>query len=164
MGTGARIDTCNVIGGGVSSTDRIGGFIQPTSVLFRARFDKNNGMVAGFTQYMRCMIVQDRQQIAFTAPVAADLLTVATDFMSPMPLANVGRFNILYDQVIKMDVGSDYGKYVSKYINKGLLPIGFSSTSSGSISKNGLYVLTISDDSIASPSVRWNLRLRFTDK
>lgn len=145
------------IGSGDQSNQRTGNSVLLRNHLFRLRVTKN---ASASTTIFRYMIVQDTQQISDTSPTVGDVLDTV-DVDSPLNLANSGRFKILVNKTIMLHANSPmYHKesYKSMYLH-----IKFNGTAPTDIQKNGLYLLTISDQPTNTPVIDLWSRLGYRD-
>lgn len=96
------------IAGGGAINQRVGNTIKLQSLLIRFEvwgldeevIDNNDSDVA-----VRYLVVQDRQQVAGSAPALSDVLEDVTEpyiLLSPMKVANIQRFKVLRSGVMNM--------------------------------------------------------------
>lgn len=145
------------IGSGDQSNQRTGNSVLIRNHLFRLRVTKN---ASAATTIFRYMIIQDTQQISDSSPSVGDVLDTV-DVDSPLNLANSGRFKVLVNKTLMLHANSPmYHKetYKSMYLH-----IKFNGTAPTDIQKNGLYLLTISDQPTNTPLIDLWSRLGYRD-
>lgn len=120
------------------------------------------GASATIPQEVRVVILRDKRQIDSTAPVWSDV------FASDHPLTmfdptEIDRWQILHDELVELSVASPR-------MSKGFRPvhqIGFhckySTSASGSINENGLYLMALSTDGTNPPSIEYSFFYEYTD-
>lgn len=109
----------------------------------------------------RYMIIRDKQQAEDTSPSIGSVLdTVGVH--TPLNSATVGRFDILKDMTYNINtVGTP------TRIHKVYLPmrshVRYNNTASTDITKNGLYLILISNEATNVPSVTYFVRVSYHD-
>jgi len=114
-------------------------------------------------QIVRVALVQDTQQIGDTAPVFSDIYE-GTDVNSHLNSETVGRFKILYNQVLILDqVNAPLRKFE---INKAMRQhIRFNGNGAGDVQKDGIYLVMVSSQGGAAngPTLKFDSRLSYHD-
>lgn len=136
---------------------RTGNSILLRNLSQRLRLTKNTSAV---TTVVRVILFQDKQQVADTQPTIGDVLQ-STSVDAPLNANNFGRFNILTSKVIVLD--SNRPMYHKESFRSMFSHVRFNGTASTDISKNGLYVMFISDQPTNQPTLDYYSRLSYRD-
>lgn len=168
--TGA-VDLITNIAEGDSSLTRTGLKISPTSLLMKIRIRHgDNGLTPPILDprgsLSRILVVRDLQQDADTPPTVADVLVTGTvNVMAPYQRLIRNRFEILFDKCYKTNPNAaNTVQYDSVYLKlSSNRPVYYNGTTANDIQKNGIYVLTMCDDAVYSPSLYYWFRMRFAD-
>lgn len=108
----------------------------------------------------RIVVVQDKEQVADTAPGYSDVYS-STTVISPFNVNNVGRFTVLYD---KRHYVSSNKPQVSDQLSVPLdFHIRYNGTASTDIEKNGIWLMLLSDTTANHPTILGNIRLAYYD-
>lgn len=160
-----RITLLNQVDQGFEAVDRVGAAIYMLKV--HLKFFCNVGTGTQILQQTRVLIIQDRQQVDSTNPTFASIFEGGVSVVSLINYKNKKRWRILYDKYISLA----FPGHMSEN-HQITVPINDEAYYSGnvgtSISKNGIYLILVSDNSSGTPSdssnLRYNARLTFTDK
>lgn len=114
---------------------------------------------ATFTQ-VRVAIVQDRQQIADTAPAYTDVFR-SSGILAKVNNNNPGRFKILYDKIFVLSTQHDYQQI--KVFRKMSFHARYNGTAASDISKNGIYAFIVSSEATNTPTVTYDNRVYWHD-
>lgn len=158
-----RVDTICNIPQGIGSSQRIGLKIKPLKLHFRITSVVNTTAIYN---NVRLMIFQDLRQVDSSIPNITEVLEStgsATSYLSYVKWSNKSRWKQLYNKVYALDDNSSDGNIFDTVTIKNLELMEFSDASLGSINKNGLFVLLISDSLLNTPVVSWSCRLTYTD-
>lgn len=150
---------------GDTSLTRTGLKITPTSALVRIR--TRAGATSVQSALVRYMLVRDKQQISSTIPSTGEVVeTYGLRVLSPLSRLFRDRFDVIWDKVQVISPVGQYGdvKYFDKYVslpaNK---PVYFNGSAGTTIQKNGLYLLSFTDDGVNSPEMFCEFRMRYAD-
>lgn len=145
---------------GTALNERVGYSITPKDLDVRLKFDIGAALIGSPNSIVRILVVKDNQQIDSTSPAGLDVLSTA-DPVSQRNYFNQYRFSILKDTSFNMD------QYHPVLFKKMKLNIGtfirYSGAGLTSVSKNGIYLIMISNNTANPPTVSWWNRIRFTD-
>lgn len=152
----------NLVRGDESMNDFDGGQVNPLSVELRYRLTSAAG--AYLWNSVRVIVGQSR---LLSTPTAVNILqSTGSSFatVSPRLWERMKNYKIFYDKVHVLNYESNQSEAGKVYINKGLIPVEYTSTGVLSITKGDIFVLVISDDAVApQPSIEWYSRVKFTD-
>ncbi len=163
----ATITPLTNIAQGDTAQTRDGAQVKITNLLFRYTALVTADAGEGRGQFLRVMLVHDRQtnQALFNI---GDLLADTTNFdslVSPLNLDNKYRFRILYNKLIGLNIGGKATSHMN--INKVLdMKIRFdaSTPSIADLTSNSLSVVLISNgDANTGPIVTFFSRVRYVD-
>jgi hypothetical protein len=156
--TGA-IYPITLVGSGTSYNQRIGLSIKPTKL--EARFQIFHSLTAPSEQItVRMIHFIDLQQKDGVYPSVNDVLYAPTVY-NPINWLNNKRFRLLSDRII---VTNQYKQTVSiKQLYKLSVDTRYSSTGTTDITKNGIYMLLLSDQGLYYPFITGFNRLYYTD-
>lgn len=160
-----RITLLNQVDQGFEAVDRVGAAIYMLKV--HLKFFVNVGTGTQILQQTRVLIIQDRQQIDSTNPSFASIFEGGVSVVALMNYKNKKRWRVLYDKYISLSFPGEMT--VNHQIT---VPINDEAYYSGnvgtSISKNGIYLILVSDNASGTPAdgsnLRYSARLTFTDK
>lgn len=116
-------------------------------------------------QGVRIAVVMDTQQVSDATTITfQDVYEANQPITSFLQDSQLGRYTVLYDKVFHVsDLAGSFRKEFNCAIPLGV-HVRFNGTASSDIQKNGIYMLTVSDESAtAYPRVVYNARLRFHD-
>lgn len=173
-------DSINHVAQDASENGRIGRKIVVSSIHFLGNVAFGSTTVIGdMDQYLRIIVYLDRQANGAAATLADIVSTAGTvDVDSFRNLAQVGRFQILYDRRKRVSVDAigqtAAGTFISapqsypwgfnKRVN---IPIEFDSSAAGgemtTITSNNIGVMTICQAAAVAPTVGYTARIRFRD-
>ncbi len=120
-------------------------------------------VVAALSQIFRTIIFRDMQQIDSTTPTVGDVL-VAADSMSLYHATNRKRFKILFDATwTGAQSASDGLNFVANLNLKLSRRMGFSGAAATTVNENGLYMISVHNDTANLPSVIFTSRLFYND-
>lgn len=189
VSTTATFDLLNGVQEGASFYNRIGRRTHMKSVHVTGQVVPNGSNGAGVSEYLRCMLVYDRQPNG-NFPAIADILldygndgTTATTSLSKMNLNNVERFAILRDQRVMIINNADSSQlqangqslmggnqnFINWYVPLKDLETHYKSTTNpaaiGDIATGALYMVTFGNVAVATSAyqLQYNARLRFID-
>lgn len=112
---------------------------------------------------IRVIVFCDKQQIADTAPTAADVLSVSSNVLSHYNATKVGRFQIIADKCLKMNLASANQSQVIKIARKWNKHMRYNGTAATDIEKGGLYVLVMSNEPVNTVAFAYSIRLGYHD-
>ncbi len=113
------------------------------------------------TSTTRILIVRDNRQVESTSPTVIKILQAANP-ISPYTRINPKRFTVLYNKTITLD--STRISRRGQITRKLSFPLQYIGAASTSITKNGMYLLTESDNAATEePSFRFTIRIRYSD-
>lgn len=145
---------------GTSYNERIGLSTNLHRLEINFVFRSGTALLGSTVANVRVMIFTDLQQIDSSSPTGLELLSIASP-LSAINWFNISRFKIHYDQNVTLDV---YHTQLKKILNKNIGgTIKFSGSSGANITRNGLYILFITDNAINNPSVEMWSRTIFSD-
>jgi len=145
---------------GTSYNERIGLSTNLHRLEINFIFRAGTALIGSTVTNVRVMIFTDLQQIDSSSPTGLELLSIASP-LAAINWFNISRFKIHYDQNVTLDV---YHTQLKKILNKNIGgTIKFSGSSGANITRNGLYILFIADNSINPPSVEMWSRTIFSD-
>lgn len=142
---------------GDGSGNRTGISIFLRNLFGRLVLEKNAS--ATFTKY-RIIFFFDKQQIADTAPSVTDVLSSAST-IAPLSETSLGRFKIIFDRhwVLHADAPTRFVK-IRKVFRRHVRYNGAAATDQ---QKGALYMLIISSEATNTPTINYDLRLRYHD-
>lgn len=149
---------------GDSDLTRDGNSIKCQSLLINAYI--TNNATEQSTAY-RILVVQDKQQIADTAPTIADVLdpTGSNNLIAPLNNETVGRFTVLRDikgSISNLITGVPAEKFIKIYF-KLRNHIRFNGANGSDIQRNGIYIMWTHTAGANYPTMAYTSRLTFTD-
>lgn len=150
----------HLISQGTSYNERIGLQIKTHSLAFNFIFRAGAALVGTSVANMRVIVFQDLQQIDSTYPSGLDVLSTASP-VSTRNWFNTSRFRILRDFNVTLDVYHTQKKLRLNIPINSVLK--FSGSSSVNITRNGLYILFVSDNTANPPTLDFWSRLLYTD-
>lgn len=154
--SGTLYDLCSIAQGDTDGT-RDGDTIMPTSLYLRGSF-----VLGDNTNTMRFIIFR---WLDSTTPAASDIFQGGLGSLfapySPMNVDGRAKFNVLYDQFIKLGSGDNI-QLLDQTLSLAAKPIQYAAgTTTGT---NKIYAVVVSDSGAAShPGAAWCHQLRFTD-
>lgn len=163
----------NGISQGSDYTNRIGRKVLMKSLYMRFTLLPNSANSAPIGDFVRILLVYDCQTNG-AAPLAADILNSAADYLSPLNLANRDRFKVLHDKVVPMNanayagaaltVGDPVNKHwkIFKKMNMETI-FGGTAATVGSIQTGSIYLLYMSAGATSYTTLTYNCRIRFSD-
>ncbi len=109
----------------------------------------------------RILIVRDTRQVESVFPsYLAVMLEVAP--ISAYSRVNPGRFMVLYNKVVTLR--TNFIAFTTSFTKKVNIPVAWVGAGGPSITKNGLYMLIVSDATAGQePTFKFTFRLRFND-
>ncbi len=116
---------------------------------------------AASTTVVRVIIVRDNRQVESTNPSVLDVI-LAADVMAQHSRVNPKRFTFYYDKIHSMQ---DSGTQViaRRIFKKARFKMQFIGAAGTTQTKNGLYLILMSDLGGNLPSLRFSFRIWFTD-
>lgn len=109
---------------------------------------------------IRILLVRDRQQVADTVPTIADVLEAVTP-NAPLNSNSVGKYDILWDRVVALQLANLDNKFLTKFIPC-RSHVRFNGTAGTDIQRNGVYLMIFSNDANA-PTVTYSSRITYHD-
>lgn len=155
-GTTMVITPLHEITQGDDESNRKGLLVSGRSLSVKMAINKH---ASALFDYVRIMIVQDKQQVVGTAPTQSMILTGG--YLEPMSLATLGRFKTLYNKLIVMD--ANFPNRIVKIYKRFNVPIRWGSGTGSDIEKNGLYMCIVCAENTNKTVFNWDSRLGFTD-
>lgn len=154
--TGTVIPLQSMATGSTQAT-REGNSIKATSLYlpFNCTIGASNSIV-------RCMLVQDNQQVADTSPVLSDILQTV-DVYSPLNSASLGRYKVLMDDTYRLDTVANPLINVKRKYFKLQHHIRYNGALSTDVQKGGMYFIYLSTLASGAPTVAGYSRLRWVD-
>lgn len=160
-----NVDNLLQVAEGDSSLTRTGLKITPTSALIKIRTKANALSAQG--ALCRYMLVRDTQQVSSTAPGTGDILeTYGLRALSPLSRLFRDRFEVIWDKTVVVSAAGAQGdvQYFIKNVKlPASKPVYFNGTGSGSIQRNGLYLVSVTDEGTDSPAMFCEFRMRYAD-
>jgi len=160
-----RITLLNQIDQGFEAIDRVGAAIYMLKV--HLKFFINVGTGTQILQQTRVLIVQDKQQVDSTNPSLSALFEGGISVVALINYKNKKRWRILYDKYISLSFPGEMTEnhQITVPINDEAY---FSGSVGTSISRNGVYLIIVSDNASGTPAdssnLRYTARLTYTDK
>lgn len=158
------ISQCTNIPQGDTVQSRDGNQLKITQMIFNYMITSN---VSSVSSAVRVMIVHDKQTNgAIWTP--ADLFADASVFdvqVSPLNIDNNHRFRILYNKLHVIPFGSARSAVNRRFIKKMALKLRFKSStpSIADLTQDSLSVFMVSNEATNTPTVTFNMRLRYVD-
>lgn len=147
----------NEIAQGDDVGNRTGNSILAKSLLIRIIAAMN---ATAITTFVRIIVFQDTSSLG-TLPTVGDVLqTVSTT--APLDVDHFGRYVILRDKLLSMD-DSSRQTFNLKWFLRLNTHIKFTGTTASDYYKNSLFMLILSDQATNTPSLEYNVRLRYHD-
>jgi len=143
---------------GDTSSGRTGNSILMRNVHLRLGFTQN---AVATSTYYRVMLVLDTQQISDTTPAVTDVLETASPW-SPLATASSGRFKIWKSWLFSTDDDKAQTKILQLY-KSFRLHTRYNGSAGTDIQKNGLYLLTISDQATNVPALFYSWKVGYHD-
>lgn len=152
---------------------RIGRRTLMKSIFIRFSLVPNTANSAPNGDFARVIVFYDCQTNG-AAPIASDVLSVGTDYLSPLNLNNRDRFKVLHDKIISMNpnvytagaltAGDPMNKYwkLFKKINMEVI-FGGTNATVGSIQTGSIYLMYLSAGATSYSTLSYNARVRFID-
>lgn len=113
---------------------------------------------------VRILIVKDLEQVGSTVPSTSDIIETASGFLvnNPLNILNMGRFKIIDDFRLSVSFqGNAIALFDREYVLKGHCH--FSGSSATTWTKDGIYLVAMSDQSSELPTLTWSARVTYTD-
>jgi len=113
------------------------------------------------TALLRYVILQDKQQVADTAPSYTDVFESASP-VAFMKKTSFGRYSILKDMLIPLGSQENQIQKIdfTMQLNGHIF---FNGSATSDIQRNGLWLMVVSDQASNAPGILVNHRMRFTD-
>lgn len=149
-----------LIGEGNAVNSRDGEKISPFFLKLRLNWQ---GVTGGTTDIYRTIVFRDLRQIEGGTPAVSDILR-DTSPVSQFNTDTRGRWKILYDETFTSANDSAIRLNFVTIVNVKLtLPMTFADGLATSISKNGLYMINISNLAANLPAINYSTRLFYND-
>lgn len=159
LNTGQITSLCDIAQGS-GRDERDGNRISPISLLVRWNW---LGQAASTAEVYRIIIFRDKQQVLSTTPTVAQVLQ-SNGALSLYNEDFLSRWKILYDN---MWSGANDANIRLSFIGvmriKLTLPMIFAAVGDDTISKNGLYILAITNVASNAPTFVYSTRLSYYD-
>lgn len=163
----------NGVAQGSDYNTRIGRKTLMKSLFIRFTLVPNTANSAPNGDFARIIVFYDCQTNA-AAPIASDVLTSGTDYLSPLNLNNRDRFKILHDKIIPMNANvytagaltaGDPVNKSWKIFKKMNMEVIFGGTANtvGSIQTGSIYLMYLSAGATSYSTLSYNSRIRFID-
>lgn len=143
---------------GVDILNRIGKRIYPRNLAIKATFTASTALVGTTASAIRFLIVQDLQQIPGTSPAISDVINPAT-VEAQRNFMYLSRFRIIRDIKVKVDTYNPTVIYTDNIKLNGVIE--FASPLATDWSKNGIFLMYVSNNSVNPPTMAWSSRLQF---
>lgn len=144
---------------GAGEQQYVGAIIKPTYLMMR--FSAASGTAGDPTNIMRVIILQDVLTGVPTGANVLEVVGVARAPLSPLDLDFDKSFRVLLDRTFTLNTVSEPVKAMKFKIGmRQLRPISFSDAA-GTYERGGIYMLVISDSSVAAPSPTWTASWRW---
>jgi len=148
---------------GTDSNQRVGNSINVRNISLHVTLTP--GTETSTTCHYRYALVQDKQQIADTAPGVSDVFTT-TDPKVTMPAqGSRERFNILWMtkpfSITELTTGSR--PYTREWTWSGSITIDYNSSAQTDQQKNALYFIILTDSGASTVDFTGTMRLQYTD-
>lgn len=141
-----------------TASGRTGNSILMRNVFLRLGFQQHPS--ASSTTY-RVMLVLDKQQVGDSNPTIADILETVNVY-SPLATANVGRFKVMKNWFFNTnDVAGTFKKL--ELYKDFRFHTRYNGTSGSDIQKNGLYLITLSDQATHAPTFAYTWKVGYHD-
>lgn len=145
---------------GDAISNREGQSMKVTNLLFRARLMYN--ALGDATQFVRLVLIRDKQQVADTTIVYTDVFQAGVDgIIAPLNSNTAGRFQILYDNVHPLTSNKPYS--LMDYDSPMQSHVLYNGTASTDIQRNGLYLLQVSSSAANAPTITSGARITYVD-
>jgi len=141
-----------------TSSGRTGNSVLMRNVHLRLGFEQHAS--ASITTY-RVILLWDTQQQGDTLPAVTDVLESASPY-SPLSTASAGRFKILKSWFFTTDDNKAQTKLLQLY-KQFRVHTRYNGTANTDIQKNGLYLMTISDQATNVPTFRYSWKVGYHD-
>jgi hypothetical protein len=158
--TTASLASLVAIPEGTGINQRIGNRIYPNSLQIKATLNASTTIIGSAVASIRLMVVQDLQQVQGTAPLITDIINPSS-VVGQRNLYFMQRFKILRDIKIKVDTYNPTINYNDRIRLNSY--IGFASGTSTDLSRNGIYLIYVSDNSGNPPNMVWSSRLYYAN-
>lgn len=179
--------TClNLIAQGTDVGQRIGNTIRVSNLNIRGQINAI-GTTPSYGTHMRIVLFIDRESASASVPLSYTDLFTTSSLVAPFNILNsAGRFKILYDRFITLDLDSRpnfYIKYFKKFTFGGkgrrfgrrklvykpsrigghLIRFDSASNTLGSTDTGNIWLMYVSDDNTNTPNVEIVSRIRYYD-
>jgi len=145
---------------GISYNERIGLSVNLEKLHQEFTFRAGSALIGSSTATVRMMIVCDTQQIDNLPPTGLEVLST-NDPRADYNWFNISRFKIIHNSMFTLDQYHP-NKVFSLKKNLRILTK-FSGVSGANITKNGIYIILLSDNSVNPPDVQFWSRTLYGD-
>ncbi len=142
---------------GIADNQRVGIVIKATFMEFRYTVLKH---ATPTTTEVRLIIVRDNRQVESVIPSVLDVLNTSIP-ISQYSRVNPKRFTILWNKIIV--VRTNRIKMFGVKTRKLNFPLAWVGAAAADITKNGIFLIALSDQAANFPIVNFTWRLHFTD-
>lgn len=160
VSTVASINSLCAVQQGIQVNQRIGRKIYVKSIEFKAVITAGTALVGSTVATVRVVILSDKQQIQSTAPAITDYMFTPS-VTEPRNLYFMNRFHVLKDQIYKVDVYNPTVNIVKRMLFSTTLEYGGAGL--GDITKNGIYIILVSNNAGNAPNISYSMRVWFND-
>lgn len=142
-----------------TSSGRTGNSILMRNVHLRLNFIQNSAAIS--TTY-RVMLILDKQQVGDTLPTLTDILENASSPLSPLATASAGRFKIMKNWLFTTDDAKTQTKLI-EYYKQFRFHTRYNGPTNVDIQKNGLYLVTLCDQSVNAANFNYSWKVGYHD-
>lgn len=142
-----------------TASGRTGNSILMRNVHLRLCFIQNTAAVQ--TTY-RVMLILDTQQVGDTNPTLTDILENASNPLSPLATASVGRFKVMKNWFFTTDDTKTQTKLI-EYYKQFRFHTRYNGPTGTDIQKNGLYLITLCDQSVNPATFQYSWKVGYHD-
>lgn len=156
-----NIGTITLLNGmaqGDTSSQRTGNSILMRNIFLRLGFQQHPS--ATTTTY-RVMLVLDTQQVGDTSPTISDILETVNVY-SPLSTASSGRFKVMKNWFFNTNNVSTTFRALNYYKDV-RFHTRYNGPANTDIQKNGLYLITLSDQATNAPSFTYTWKVGYHD-
>lgn len=141
-----------------TSSGRTGNSILMRNIFLRLGFIQNGSTTTTY----RVLLVLDKQQIGDTLPTVSDILESVNPY-SPLATASAGRFKVMKNWFFTTDDSKSRSKLI-EYYKDVRFHTRYNGVANSDIQKNGLYLITLSDQAPASaPTFSYTWKVGYHD-
>ncbi len=151
-----------LVGNASAVNAREGNKITMKSMFIRLTIKPN--VAAPKNDFVRMMLIKDKQQIADTIPILVDVLGAGFGIPTSLDPEDVGRFSVLWDKTWAINVNGTGLFHFKKYFKMNN-SVRFNGTASTDQQRNAVYLMIFTSESTVAdaPNINLQLRTRYTD-